>query len=62
MQNIEDEIALKIKQSLQSGNISSNIDDGKIKCEYCGTYYSLKEKQRCPNCGAVNTLKENHNG
>ena len=62
MQNLEDEIALKIKQSLQNKDINNNNLDGKIQCDYCGSYYELKNNTRCPNCGARNTYKGNNNG
>lgn len=54
---IEEEIAQKIKKSL------NNIEDNKlysgdnVKCEYCGSIYSIKSNSGCPNCGAKNTKK-----
>lgn len=32
----------------------------KIKCEFCGTYYNPKAKNKCPNCGAINEIPEDN--
>lgn len=55
--SIEEEIALKIKNSLKDLKSSNDLSENKIKCEYCGTVYDLKKTVRCPNCGASNYCK-----
>lgn len=54
---IEEEIAQKIKKSLNNIENTNLTNDDDIKCEYCGTVYSIKENSSCPNCGAKNTRK-----
>ncbi len=54
---IEEEIAQKIKQSLNNIENTNLSSDDKIKCEYCGTVYIIKDSLSCPNCGAKNTKK-----
>lgn len=54
---IEEEIAQKIKKSLNNIENINLTNDDDIKCEYCGTVYSIKENTSCPNCGAKNTRK-----
>lgn len=53
--SIEDEIAQKIKQTLEN-KANNNINCGDtIYCEYCGSRYNIKENKNCPNCGANNS-------
>ena len=46
----------RLTSGLTQANSSSQMSNGKIICEYCGSSYNVNY-DKCPSCGATNDKK-----